>query len=282
MYTARTFDFGINLDEVLPEPGPTRFVAATEAQIGNFARKINAPSTDNSTDFAVKLLRSYCVETSTLFPEGDNFSEKELDKTLAKFYIGARTKKGELYKLNSMKGIRFSLQRYFLNKIEIDIINNEKFKECNTVFENVLKAIKASGKGETKHYAEIEPEDLQKLFENMDVNNPTGLQELVWFNIMYFLIRRGRENMRKMDRNSFSVSQDASGKKFIFQNNGELDKNHGIGDNNNDTTGEGRIYETKTAKCPVAMFLHYISLLNPNQEALWQKPRNKTSILDKT
>ena len=44
---------------------------------------------------------------------------------------------------------------------------------------------------------------------------------------------------------------------LVYQCKSELDKNHNIKDNAFDTTGEGRIYETKTATCPVTSFLKY-------------------------
>ena len=44
-----------------------------------------------------------------------------------------------------MKSIRFSLQRYFVEKF---IIIDQPFHEANTVFTNVLKDIKTRGKGD--------------------------------------------------------------------------------------------------------------------------------------
>ena len=35
---------------------------------------------------------------------------------MARFYNAARNKNGELYELNTMKSIRFTLQRYFVEK----------------------------------------------------------------------------------------------------------------------------------------------------------------------
>ena len=181
-----------------------------------------------------------------------------------------------------MKGIRFSLQRYFMQKLQIDIISNKTFTVANTVFQNMLKHIKEVGKGDTTHYPEIEPEDLKKLYSGFDINSPAGLLEIVWFNIMFFLIRRGRENIRQMDKHTFKISIDASGKQYISQISGESDKNHGINDNPFDTNGEGRVYETKGEKCPVKCFCRYLSLLHPDCNDLWQRPRAKFNYLDRT
>ena len=36
----------------------------------------------------------------------------------------------------------------------------------------------------------------------------------------------------------------------------------------------GRIYETRTPSCPVFSFERYMSKLNPNCDALWQRPKD--------
>ena len=39
---------------------------------------------------------------------------------------------------------------------------------------------------------------------------------MVWFNIMFHLIRRGRENLRLLTKESLAVQVDAAGKKFVY------------------------------------------------------------------
>ena len=47
-----TFDFGINLEE------PGRFASTSDEQILEMMKKMNAPKTDQSTNFALKLLKA--------------------------------------------------------------------------------------------------------------------------------------------------------------------------------------------------------------------------------
>ena len=242
-------------------------------------KKKVSKSTNMATNFGIKLLRSYVIE-SKIYPNRDvsSLTEEELNNLLLHFYVACRNKKGDFYKISSMRSIRFSLQRYFLDNNAIDIIQNHKFVESTIVFENVLKKIKENGKGEINHHPEMEPEDISKLYQSFDLNDPAGLQEMVWFCIMYFFIRRGRENQRAMTKDTFKVDIDASGKRFIHQVDGESDKNHSISDHTFSTTGEGRIYETGGDKCPVNAFILYLSKLNPNLNALWQRPRPSITI----
>uniref|UniRef100_A0A7M5UHB0 Uncharacterized protein n=1 Tax=Clytia hemisphaerica TaxID=252671 RepID=A0A7M5UHB0_9CNID len=250
----------------------SRFAELTDQQIETMMEKKNAKNTDQNTSYAVRILEAFCKHAKTSYK---GITSSELDKLLSKLYVSARTAKGDLYKLNSMKAIRSGLQRHFIRILNVDIITDETFRMSNLCFENVLKQLKFNGKGETEHYPEIEPEDLQKLYSSFDLSAPTGLFEKVWFDIMFQLIRRGRENLRSMTKSTFAVGVDAVGKRFIHQAKSELDKNHNINDGAFDTTGEGRIYETNTEDCPVKSFVSYLDHLNPALDSLWQKPRIK-------
>ena len=71
--------------------------------------------------------------------------------------------------------MRFSIQRYILSVSGVDITNTA-FQTSNFCFDNVRKVVKRSGKCATKHHAEIEPEDLHKLYDSFDLGSPFGLQ----------------------------------------------------------------------------------------------------------
>ena len=58
---------------------------------------------------------------------------------------------------------------------------------------------------------------------------------------MLNLIRRGRENLRLLTKESFAVQVDAAGKRFVCQVLDELDKNHRANDQPDDSPGEGLI-----------------------------------------
>ena len=199
-----------------------RFVKYNESDLFDFCQKKNAKNTDRATNFGINILRSFFKET-----EGhgriEDLSAEELNNLLVRFYAGVRTEKGELYKLNSMRCMRFSIQRFFLQLSGYDI-ENSIFRTSNACFENVLKKIKQAGKGTTTHHPEIEPEDIRKLYESFDIDIPCSLLEKVWMDIMLYLIRRGRENLRLMNKNTFQIGTDATGKRFIHQVASELDK----------------------------------------------------------
>ncbi len=91
---------------------------------------------------------------------------------------------------------------------------------------------------------------------------------------MFHLIRRRRENLRLLTKESFAAQVVAAGKKFVYQVVDELDKNHRANDQPDDSPGEGRMYERpESPYCPVKTFELYISKLIPALSCLWQRPR---------
>ena len=256
----------------------SRFVTFDDSVLEELVKPTTSKNTKHATKTSVTLLKKFCAAMDSSI---DDLGEvKDLDTVLVKFYAGVRKPNGERYKVNSLRSHRFSLQRYFLETRNINIIEDNGFKRCNAVFTNILKETRQAGKGDTDHYPEIEPEDLKLLYNSFNQNCPTGLQEKVWFDIMFHLIRRGRENLRVMAKDSFAIGKDATGKRFVYQKKSENDKNHSYSDDSFATTGEGRIYETGGVSCPVRTYSKYMSLLHPMQPALWQRPRDAILPMD--
>ena len=213
----------------------------------------------------------------------DKISKEELNEVLTLFYPNARKQDGQNYKKTALMGLRFGLQRHFLLKRNFNIIGDQEFAKSNQVYnyEAAIVNLKRQGFGNVEHHNEISKEDLQKIQSsyNPDVPDPKTLQQFVWFNIMFHLIRRGRENLRLLTKQSFAVQKDATGRKFVYQATDELDKNHRGKDQPDDSTGEGRMYERKDSPfCPVKAFELYLSKLNPNLPYLWQRPKPKENF----
>ena len=74
-----------------------------------------------------------------------------------------------------------------------------------------------------------------------DPPNPRYLQQLVMFQIIYYMGCRGRENLRLMNVNTFKLWKDGDGWHYIHQVIDKHDKNH-TGDNS-EPANEARIYE---------------------------------------
>ena len=124
------------------------------------------------------------------------------------------------YKNSSLKCMRAALNRYFIEKRGINIITNERFLQANEMFRGVTKKARREGRDSSEHKEAINEDEMKTLSQYFTKNmqgslNGRHLQEIVLFNIIYFIGRRGRENLRLMTKNTFKVSIDPKERKYI-------------------------------------------------------------------
>ena len=182
---------------------------------------------------------------------------------------------GEFYKRSSLVSIRAGINRHLKDNYDgqIDIIKDSEFSEANQSFRAALVQLKKVGKGDVKHHASVDENDIKKLYNSgvFNQNNPQGLQSKVWFEIMVYVCRRGRENLRELKKDHFTVGTDSNGREFVAQAKDELTKKTRE-DNPASRRDAGRMYATGDKDCPVKSFKKYLEKLNPNCEALFQTP----------
>ena len=94
---------------------------------------------------------------------------------------------GDSHKKSALMGIRFGLQRHFPLKREFD----GEFSRSNEFF-------KRQGVSKVDQYIPLSKEDLENIQSSYNPSSPDPkfLQQMVWFHIMFHLIRRRRENLR--------------------------------------------------------------------------------------
>jgi len=178
-------------------------------------------------------------------------------------------------------GIRFGLQRHFLLKREFDILSDGEFSKSNKIFEAAIFELKGRRFGKVDHHNPKSKKDLEKPQSSYNPSSPDhkSLQQVVWFNIMFHLIHRDRENLRLLTKESFAMQVYAAEKKFVYQVVDELDKNHKANDRPDDSPGEGRMYKRpESPYCPFKTFELYLSKLNPALSCLGQRPRARENF----
>jgi hypothetical protein len=127
------------------------------------------------------------------YRKGLEFSNTEsIEPSVDEIVCRCEKKDGSHYKLSALKGIRFGLARHFQKEMDIDIIKNDLFKKANEIFTAVTVQLKRKGLGYVEHSPSLDEDDLQQLYGSvaMDISTPCGLQNKVWFNLMFFLCRR--------------------------------------------------------------------------------------------
>jgi len=142
-----------------------------------------------------------------------------------------------------------------------------------------LVKIKRSGKENTKHKPAIEVEDLRRLKTSgvFSLMTPLSLLRNVWFNIVLYFCRRGREGQRGLSTEStesFKFEVDANGRSYATMAHDEASKNHpgGLKDVSS-TEKEARMYETEELIDGFKALKLYLSKINPNCTAFFQYPK---------
>ena len=221
-----------------------------------------------ATKASKAIFEEYIREKKLHHPE----ISEELASVLKSFYAEVRKKDGSEYTKNLLCSIRFGLNRYFRSVFNNDIIKDKEFDEANSVYEAQCVALKKRGLVKTEHKPPIADEDIKRLYESgvFNTDNPTALQNKVFFEIMFFFCRRGRQNLRELKRDDFAIKRTHKDYDVLSKKTDELTKNHRV----NDAQAEegGIMVANDTPYCPVHLFEKYLNHLNSLNEFLFQRP----------
>ena len=211
---------------------------------------------------------------------------------LSKFYTTARRKDGSYYKKSSLMSIRTALDRRLRspphNK-NFSICDPVTFQEANKTLHSYLKHLIATGKiAGTVHKSPLTPETVQLLFEkgeltSAETSDPRALMQTVWFCISLYFGKRGRENQRAMKKTMLRLCLTGAGEEYFELNKDQpgtilLSKNHTGGLEGTEDQSDGKIFAiSSSARCAVKTIKCYLSHLNPDNDALFQRPRSPSA-----
>ena len=143
---------------------------------------------------------------------------------MKKVYVEARKKDGSQYSKSTLTTVRFGSCRFIKSKSQdLEVIKDD---EANLIFHAKTVELERMGPPKVEHKPSISNEDLRKLYDCCE--DPKGLQSKVWFEMMLFSCRRGRENLQELQKDRFSFGEDSSGRRYICKLKDELTKNRRI------------------------------------------------------
>ena len=133
--------------------------------------------------------------------------------------------------------------------------------------------------------------DLDKLFDEYFIpglakGNTEILMHKVFFDIMFYTGRRGKEGLRSLQKDSFEIKKSADGCESLEITFNEVTKKN-QGDQTSSTAeslhnNHAIIAEQEgSLHCPVNSFKHYIENLHPECDAFFQYPNEKKDAFDK-
>lgn len=258
--------------DLLTDVMASRFADVSQDDIDELLERRDSKSTKNVIKGSLSIFDNYCLEKNIDFPT----EAGELNSLLKKFYTAVRTKDGSLYTKKSMLSIRYGLQKHFEKTLKVDIVNSPEFKVANNVFNAMLVKLKKEGKASVTHKNPITKNDLRKLYAHFDLDTPYGLQCKVFVDFMIYFCNRGRENLRDITKQDFIFNESDN----CISMRDMATKNH-KGDVNEDEESQGgRIVRTGKTLCPYTSFKKYISLLHPDCDVFFQRPKKKTTLED--
>ena len=211
-----------------------------------------------------------------------------MNKCLAKFYVSARKQDGSFYKKTSLFSIRAALDRYLkgppYNK-RFSICDRALFGEANQTLSSYLKQLVREGKiARTVHKIPLTVHTIKALYEkgelgDADTQNPRVLLQTAWFLISIYFGKRGRENQTALKRSMLRLLKTPDGQEYFELNRSEPGVILAVGlDASEEHSGEKLFSEPGSRRCPVEILKTYLSHLNPNIDALFQRPKSEVSM----
>ena len=213
----------------------------------------------------------------------------EMNNCLPKFYLSARKQDGSHYKKKSLLSIRAALDRYLrsppINK-KFFICDTIQFNEANKAVNSYLKHLASTGLiAVMVHKNPLKAEVVQKLFEARELacaetKNPLALLQTTWFYVSLYLGKRRREIQSLMKKSVLRLTVTATGEEFFELNKAEpgavlSTNNYTGGIDGSEDQGDGKIFSYSGSKrCPVKTIKAYLSRLNPEVHALFQRPKD--------
>ena len=222
-----------------------RFGTTNQDEMEKILEERNSNATNKSTKIALNTLKAYIAEKK--MTPLDETADQDLPQLLKQFYTDARTKDGELYHVQTMKSMRSNLNRWFKEKRNVNIVDDLAFNSSNLIFQGVKVRSKKAGKGVRRSTPTITDEDMERLahyfhHDHFQTPSPKILQRNILFNILYYMCRRGQENLYDMRQDWFEVQVNPeNGDKFLIQVKDEMDKNHREDDFK--ATNQGKMYD---------------------------------------
>ena len=150
-----------------------------------------------------------------------------------------------------------------------------RFSRSNEMLNAQLLRLKKLGKENSQHKPTLEDEDLEKLKSSdaLSLSDPLSLLRNVWFHIVFYFCRRGREGQRELQRSSFILEVDTSGRNYVTMAHDEVSKNHPCCLKDTSSTEKyARMYETDSPNDGYKAVKVYLSKLNPKSSAFFQYP----------
>ena len=154
-------------------------------------------------------------------------------------------------------------------------MKDHTFQAANQVFCGLLRDYRARGEDVSQHKAALTNAEVERLYSSgtLSDKNPQSLLYKVLFELSLHCVGRDWQGLRDLRRESFTLCTDENGHQYVTLAYHDLEKNQ-QGVNRKESDRDPRMYEQlNDPNYPVASFKKYVSKLNPECDASFQRPK---------
>ncbi len=235
-------------------------------------------NTKKSTRWGWTKLKKWMHKRNLSDVDMGSVSEIRLNEILRKFYAEVKSEKKGALTPSALTGIRAAIHRSLIaapyNR-SVNIITDTRFTTANQMFQARCRLYQKGNNAKPQHKPAIEKSDkilINQYFHDA-LQNPTKLQEFVWFTLCYHFGRRGREGWRNLKRDFYVIEVDGDGKRYVCTKSTETSKNIQGGQKQTEQDySDCRMYAVSAKLDPVAAFELLLLKSNPDNPFLFQKP----------
>lgn len=216
-----------DIDEFVSENEYAELPEEIISELSDAEKSATPKGTQYQTNAHVRKFKTF-LKDKGLSEDIEVMPVRFLANYLRYFYYNLKCKDGSFYAPRSLVSIRASIHRYLTSPTvnrTVNILNDKIFNRANAVLRVMVGKWMEEGNKAGK-YPAIEPEDMSRIHNYFNRENPCVLQHEVWFNCTYYFGLRGREVISQLKLSDLKFASDSEGREYVSIKHDFLSKNH--------------------------------------------------------
>ena len=238
-----------------------RFATCNNADIENLINKSKNSNTTKATSQWMRVYNSW-AEARNASLEIWTLKPVDLDLLLQQFYAEVKKNDGNDYEPNSFSAMQAGIERLLKEKnYPVSILKSREFRTSNAVLEGKARHLREQGKGKrpnkAKSLTSAEEEELWNCGQ-LGSHSPQALVNTIWWQLTQHFGLRGRQEHHSMQVEDFVFQKDDDKNEFLTFAEG-VTKTRQSGLKEHQRLVQPKMFETKLARCPIALYRLYLS-----------------------
>ena len=266
-----------------------RFSVASNEIINDLKERSKNLNTVKSTINWIRVYRDWAVLRDHN-PKIEEILEESLDAVLQSFYAEIKKKNGQDYEPSCLAAMQAAIDRHLKESgCKFSILRDRQFFQSRAVLDGKAKLLRQKGMGKKPNRACSLTKDEEEVLWNcgqLGNSTPHSLSNTIWYQTTQHFGKRGRQEQYEAEVTDFIFKKDDFGNEYITFSEG-ITKTRQSGLHEKVRLTIPKMFENKTARCPVSMFKLYLSkrplplqssgflflspITNPTSNVTWYK-----------